>query len=58
MATGAKRKINEMVKACPMDMNGMRIGADVNILPLGSYDCLIGIDWLDQYHAILIFIIS
>jgi hypothetical protein len=25
----------------------------MNILPLGSYDCLIGMDWLDQDHAIL-----
>jgi hypothetical protein len=25
----------------------------LNILPLGSYDCLIGMDWLDQHHAIL-----
>jgi hypothetical protein len=23
LATGGKRKINEMVKACPMDMNGL-----------------------------------
>jgi hypothetical protein len=24
LATGEKRKINEMVKACPMEMNGLR----------------------------------
>jgi hypothetical protein len=53
LATGAKRKINEMVKACPMDMNGLRTNAYLNILPLDSYDCLIGMDWLDQHHAIL-----
>jgi hypothetical protein len=53
LATGAKRKINEMVKACLMDMNGLSTKADLNILPLGSYDCLIGMDWLDQHHAIL-----
>jgi hypothetical protein len=47
LATGEKRKINEMVKACPMDMNGMRKKVDSNIIPLGSYDCLIGMDWLD-----------
>jgi hypothetical protein len=23
LATGEKRKINEMIKACPMDMNGL-----------------------------------
>jgi hypothetical protein len=36
-----------------MDMNGISTKADLNILPLGSYDCLIGMDWLDQHHAIL-----
>jgi hypothetical protein len=53
LATGAKRNINEMVKACPMDMNGLSTREYLNILPLGSYDCLISMDWLDQHHAIL-----
>jgi hypothetical protein len=53
LATRAKRKVIEMVKSCLMDMNGLNTGEDLNILPLGSYDCLIGMDWLDQYHAIL-----
>jgi hypothetical protein len=53
LATGAKIKVNEMVKSCPMDMNGMNTMEKLNILPLGSYDCLIGMDWLDQHHAIL-----
>jgi len=44
LAIGEKRKINDMVKACPMDMNGMRKNFDLNIIPLGSYDCLIGMD--------------
>jgi hypothetical protein len=53
LATKAKRKFNEMVKSCPMYMNGLNSRADLNIFPLGSYDCLIGMDWLDQHHAIL-----
>jgi hypothetical protein len=36
-----------------MDMNGLSTKSELNVLPLGSYDCLIGIDWLDQHHAIL-----
>jgi hypothetical protein len=31
----------------------LNIMAYLNILPLGSYDCLIGMDWLDQHHAII-----
>jgi hypothetical protein len=53
LTTGAKRKFNEMVKSCPMDMNGLNTREDLNIFPLGSHDCLIGMDWLDQHHAIL-----
>jgi hypothetical protein len=44
LATRAKRKITEMVKACPMDMNGLRTKAYLNIIPLGSYEFLIGMD--------------
>jgi hypothetical protein len=34
-------------------MNGLSMKDELNILPLESYDCLIGMDWLDQHHAIL-----
>jgi hypothetical protein len=53
LATGAKRKFNEMVKSCLVDMNGMNTRADLNILPLDFYDYLIGMDWLDQHHLVL-----
>jgi hypothetical protein len=53
LATRAKRKINEMVKEFPIDMNGLSTREDLNIIPLGSYDFLIGMDWLDQHHVVL-----
>jgi hypothetical protein len=53
LATRAKRKINEMVKACPMNMNGLCTRVDLNIIPLGSYDFIIGMDWLDQHHDVI-----
>jgi predicted aspartyl protease len=53
LAIGAKRKVNEIVKSSLMDMNGMSTWVDLNIFPVGSYDCLIGMDWLDQHHALL-----
>jgi hypothetical protein len=34
-------------------MSGMSTKVELNILPLGSYDCLIGMDWLDQHHALM-----
>jgi hypothetical protein len=53
LATRAKIKVSEMVNSFPMDMNGLRTNANLNILPLGSYDFLIGSDWLDQHHVFL-----
>jgi hypothetical protein len=53
LVIGAKRKVVELVKSCPVGMNGLSTKADLNIFPLGSYDFLIGMDWLDQHHAIL-----
>jgi hypothetical protein len=38
-------KINEMIKSCPMEMNGLHTKADLNTTPLGSYDFIIGVDW-------------
>jgi hypothetical protein len=55
LATGAKRKVVEMVKSCPVDMNWLSTKAYLNILPLGSYDYVIGMDWLGQHHIILDF---
>jgi len=52
LAMRAKRKINELVKDCPIDMNGLNTKVDVNIIPLGSYDCLIGMDWLEKHHDV------
>ena len=44
LATWTKRKVTELVKSCPVDMNGLSIKDELNILPLGSYDCMIGMD--------------
>jgi hypothetical protein len=53
LATRDKRRNNELVKDCPMDMNVLSIKEDLNIIPLGSYDFLIGMDWLDMHHVVL-----
>jgi hypothetical protein len=53
LAIGAKRKINELVKGYPIDMNGLNIKVEVNIIPLGSYDFLIGMDLLGKHHVVL-----
>ena len=50
LATGTKNKISEAVMNCPLVMDGLVTGADMNVLPLGSYDVLIGMDWLEAHR--------
>ena len=53
LATRTKRKINELLKSCPLDINGLNTFAYLNILPLASYDVLIRMDLLDAHHVVL-----
>jgi hypothetical protein len=53
LATGTKRRINEMVRGCPININGVSTNFDMNIIPLGSYDIIIGMDWMDKHHVVL-----
>ena len=53
LATGKKRKVSEIVKVCDVNLNGFPTRINLNILPLGSYDILIGMDWLEQHHVML-----
>ena len=51
LAIGGKRKISEVVEKCSLVMDGLVTYADLNVLPLGSYDVLIGMDWL-EFHRV------
>ena len=51
LATGTKRKVSEVVEKCPLVMNGLATCVDLNVLPLGSYDVLIGMDWLEAHKV-------
>ena len=47
LATGEKRKVTCYVKECALLMNDFKTTVKLNVLPLGSYDLLIGMDWLE-----------
>jgi hypothetical protein len=53
LTTRTKRRINEIVNDFPVNISGINAKEDLNTIPLGSYDCLIGMDWLEKNHAIL-----
>jgi hypothetical protein len=45
--------INEVVRGCPINLNGVITNVDMNIIPLGYYDIIIGMDWLEKHHVVL-----
>ena len=53
LSIGTKWKVSEIVKDCEANLNGFPARVNLNILPLGSYHILIGMDWLEQHHVIL-----
>eukprot|EP00253_Pinus_taeda_P006409 PITA_06409 len=53
LATGAKRRVLAKINNCPFSIAGQSITADLNVLPLGSYDILIGMDWLEKHWLLV-----
>jgi hypothetical protein len=53
LAIGTKRRIIETIRGCLINMNGVNTNVDINIIPLGSYDILIRMIWLDKHHDII-----
>ena len=51
LVTGTKRRVSELVEKFPLVMNGLITCVDMNVLPLGSYDFLIGMDWLEAHRV-------
>ena len=53
LATGTKWKVTSLVRNCKLMMNDSITHVNVNILPLGSYDFLIGMDCLEEHKVVL-----
>eukprot|EP00253_Pinus_taeda_P011330 PITA_11330 len=53
LATGAKRRVLAKINNCSLSIAGQPITADLNVLPLGSYDILIGMDWLEKHWSLV-----
>jgi len=48
-----QRKGNEWEKKCPIHLNGYPIEVDLNIVPLVSYDLLIGMEKLEKHRFVI-----
>eukprot|EP00253_Pinus_taeda_P019676 PITA_19676 len=53
LATGAKRGVIAKINVCSFTIAGQPVMADLNVLPLGSYDILIGMDWLERHWSLV-----
>jgi hypothetical protein len=51
LATRTKRKVTTVIPACQFVISGFPTQTNLNILPLGSYDLLIGMDWLASHKT-------
>ena len=52
---GIKMKVTTVVEDCKFTMNGLQTKSNLDIIPLGSYNILLGMDWHESHHAILDF---
>ena len=48
LATGTKRKVVNYVESCNFLMSQFETQVKLNVLPLGYYDVLIAIDWVEN----------
>ena len=55
LAIGTKRKVVSYVEDFEKFMSQFKSQVKLNVLPLGSYDVLIGVDWLKRHRVVLNF---
>lgn len=53
MALGRPQKVECLVKECPLDLGMCVTHVDIYVMPLGHYDMIIGMDWLESRWAVL-----
>jgi hypothetical protein len=51
LAAWTKRKVAEVIKDCPFEMSVLHTQTTLNFLPPGSYDVMLGMDWLAVHKA-------
>jgi len=46
LATSTNKIVHHCVRACAFELNGISTSTHLNVLPLQSYNILLGMDWL------------
>jgi len=53
LETRTKRRETNFISECELSLDDQNTKLNMNILPLGSYDIIIGMDWLEKHKVIL-----
>jgi hypothetical protein len=53
LAIGTKRNVVDFISDFEFNLGGQKIRTNLNILPLGYYDMIIEMDWLEQHKVVL-----
>jgi hypothetical protein len=48
-----KRKVIDLISDCELILDGQNTKLNMNILPLGYYDVIIGMEWLERHKVIM-----
>ena len=51
LASGAKVSTDSLVQQCKLDLGEFTTSVDLRVIPLGSYDIVLGMDWLGSHRA-------
>nr|GEW16032.1 putative reverse transcriptase domain-containing protein [Tanacetum cinerariifolium] len=54
LADGKIILVNSILRGCTLDFLNYPFNIDLMPVPLGSFDVLIGMDWLRKYHAVIV----
>lgn len=53
LASGSKLVVEKFVQYCSLSIGALSTKVNLRILPLGSYDVVLGMDWLSAHRAII-----
>nr|GEU59472.1 hypothetical protein [Tanacetum cinerariifolium] len=54
LADGRISKTNTMLRGCTLELLGHPFNVDIIPVELGSFDVIIGMDWLANHHAVIV----
>ena len=51
LALGTRVSTNSMVQKCELSLGGLVTLVDLQVIPLGSHNVVLGMDWLGSHRA-------